>query len=109
MASRGRRGPEADPRGVGRIGGIPDQAFPHPAPEADISSGRKARVNASVVAELRMRIGTAALGREIEHAPHRPDRIDVAGVLAGFPGPEHQLGGVSVTDRTVRRPNKGGR
>ena len=54
-----------------------------------------------------MRIGTAALGREIEHAPHRPDRIDVAGVLAGFPGPEHQLGGVSVTDRTVRRPNKG--
>ena len=37
--------------------------------------------------------------------PHRPDRVDVARVLAQVPGWEHQLGGVTVTDRPVRCPH----
>ena len=37
--------------------------------------------------------------------PHRPDRVDVARVLARVPGWEHQLGGVTVTDRPVRCPH----
>ena len=37
--------------------------------------------------------------------PHRPDRVDVARVLARVPRWEHQLGGVTVTDRPVRCPH----
>ena len=37
--------------------------------------------------------------------PHRPDRVDVARVLARVPRWEHHLGGVTVTDRPVRCPH----
>src|SRR5262249_29172060 len=62
--------------------------------------------NASVITELRMSVGAAALGREVEDAPHRPDRIDVALILTGFTRRKQSLGGIRVTDSTVRRPNE---
>jgi len=68
--------------------------------------GTDARVNASVITELRMSVGAAALGREIEDAPHRPDRIDVARILTRFTRRKQDFGGVGVTDRPVRRPDK---
>jgi hypothetical protein len=57
-----------------------------------------------------VRLGASPLRGHVEHAPDRPDRVDVAGFLALVSWREHELGGprvtqpVAVADEDVEGP-----
>src|SRR6266699_4797894 len=53
------------------------------------------------VAELRIPVRSAAVGREVEHVPERPDGIDMTPVHALFFRTPEQLRGVRVMDAAV--------